>query len=313
MSVKIGYLLPTREGIMDGRHAARPIIDLARHAEELGYDSVWIGDSVLAKPRHEPLTMLAAIAGCTEKIELGTAVLLPILRNPVHLAHQVATLDQVSEGRVILGIGSGQDIPPVHAEFKAVGVPFEKRLGRMMEGIRLCQALWSGEPVTWDGRWTLKDAVLAPKPHRPGGPPIWGGGSHAAAISRAGAKFDGWFPSGPSDVRVWAQHWAQVKGSAEEAGRGPDDVTAAIYLTLSVDDDVDLANARLNDYLERYYNQPAEKLRRYQGAYAGPADGAIEWLRGFVDAGVSHLALRFAGDAEAHLQFFAARRGDLTP
>jgi len=111
MAPRIGYLLPTREQIMEGRPGAAPLLDLAARAESLGYDSVWVGDSLLARPRHEPLTLLAGVAGRVKRVELGTAVLLPALRNPVLLAHQVATLDQVSEGRLILGVGFAADVP----------------------------------------------------------------------------------------------------------------------------------------------------------------------------------------------------------
>ncbi len=126
MAPKIGYLLPTREAVMEGRPAAAPLLTLAEKAEDLGYDSIWVGDSITAKPRHEPITLLAAAAGRTRRVALGTAVLLPALRNPVVLAHQIATLDQVSEGRVILGVGIAADIPAIHDEFRAVGAPFEK-------------------------------------------------------------------------------------------------------------------------------------------------------------------------------------------
>ena len=153
MSPHIGYLLPTREQIMEGRPEAAPLLALAEQAEGLGYDSVWVGDSLLARPRHEPLTLLAGVAGRVGRLSLGTAVLLPALRNPVLLAHQVATLDQVSEGRLILGVGIATDVPNIRAEFRSAGVPFEKRVGRMLEGLRLCRALWSGEAVDWDGRF----------------------------------------------------------------------------------------------------------------------------------------------------------------
>ena len=83
------------------------------------------------------------------------------------LAHQVATVDQISEGRLILGVGIATDVPNIRAEFAAAGVPFEKRVGTMLEGLRLCQALWSGEPVDWSGRWPIEQGVLAPKPARP--------------------------------------------------------------------------------------------------------------------------------------------------
>lgn len=141
MSLRIGYLLPTREQIMAGEPDAAPLLDLASRAEDAGFDSVWVGDSLLARPRHEPLTLLAGVAGRVRRVELGTAVLLPALRNPVLLAHQVATLDQIAEGRLILGVGIARDVPDIRAEFTAAGVPFEKRVGRMLEGLRLAQAL----------------------------------------------------------------------------------------------------------------------------------------------------------------------------
>src|SRR5580765_8229321 len=174
---KLGYLLPTRERGMEGHHETGPLLALAEKAEALGFDSIWVGDSVTARPRHDPLTLLAAVAARTTKAELGTAVLLPALRNPVLLAHQVATLDRIAEGRLILGVGIASDVPNIRAEFEAAGVPFDKRVGRMVEGLALARALWTGKPVDWDGRWQVKASVLGPTPHRPGGPPIWVSGS----------------------------------------------------------------------------------------------------------------------------------------
>ena len=197
MAVRIGYLLPTRESVMEGRHAAAPLLKLAEKAEDLGYDSVWVGDSLLARPRHEPLTLLAGVAGRTTNIALGTAILLPALRNPVVMAHQISTLDQVSDGRTIIGVGIATDQENIRNEFMAAGVPFEKRVGRMLEGLRLCRALWSGDAVDWNGRWTVKQGVLGPLPIQKNGPPIWIGGGAEANIKRVGEEFDGWFPITP--------------------------------------------------------------------------------------------------------------------
>ena len=219
MTLSLGYLLPTRERIMAGVHETVPILDLADEAEAHGLDSVWIGDSLLAKPRHDALSLIAAIAGRTRRVKLGTAVLLPALRNPVLLAHQVATIDQISEGRLILGVGIARDIPEIRAEFEAAGVPFEKRVGRMLEGLRLARALWAGAPVDWEGRWTVKQGELAPRPHTPGGPPIWSGGGVPNSLKRAGEHYDGWFPSGPGDGKAWAEGWAQVRKAAEAGAR----------------------------------------------------------------------------------------------
>jgi alkanesulfonate monooxygenase SsuD/methylene tetrahydromethanopterin reductase-like flavin-dependent oxidoreductase (luciferase family) len=307
MAPKLGYLLPTRERIMQGEPDVQPMLALAARAEALGYDSVWVGDSLLARPRHEPLILLAGVAGRVPRVSLGTAVLLPALRNPVVLAHLVATLDQVSEGRLILGVGFATDVPNIRAEFAAAGVPFEKRVGRMMEGLRLCRALWSGQPVNWDGRWQVTGGVLAPTPYRPGGPPLWIGGNLPASLQRAGKWFDGWFPIKP-DAATFATQWQEVRAIAQTAGRDPNALTGAMYLTLALDPDTTQAEARLNAFLERYYGQPAEVLRRRQASYAGPAEGLAAWLHSYAHAGAGHLVLRFAGDHERHLEAVAAVR-----
>ena len=311
MAPKIGYLLPTRESVMEGRHDAAPLLTLAEKAEDLGYDSIWVGDSVIAKPRHDPLTLLAGVASRTKTVKLGTAVLLPALRNPVLLAQQVATLDQISEGRVILGVGIAANATSIRNEFEAVGVTFEKRVGRMMEGLALCKALWTGEAVNWDGRWKLKSGVIGPIPAQPGGPPIWGGGSAPQSLKRAAYHFDGWFPSGPTDTEVWRQQWNEVLKHVDVAGRKRNELDGAIYLTISVDDDATQANNRLNVFLESYYQQPAQKLRQMQAGFGGPATEALNWLNNYAKAGATHIVIRFVGDHQRNLEIFSKIRVDL--
>lgn len=307
---RIGYLLPTRERVMEGRPEAAPLLALAERAEGLGFDSIWVGDSLLARPRHDPLTLLGAVAARTRKAELGTAVLLPALRNPVVLAQQIATLDQISEGRTILGVGIASDVPNIRAEFVAAGVPFEKRVGRMMEGLRLCRELWSGKPVSWNGRWVVENSVLGPVPHRAGGPPIWIGGMVRAARERVGRLYDGWFPNAP-DAKGWGQQFREIRDIARDAGRKPEDVTGALYLTLTIDEDANRAGQRLDGFFEHYYGQPASVMRDRQANYAGPAAGAAAWLKSYVDEGASHLVLRFAGDPERQMETIARLRQEL--
>ena len=300
MSLSVGYLLPTRERIVKGEHGTGPILALADHAEAVGIDSVWIGDSLLAKPRHEPLALLAAIAARTKRVKMGTAVLLPMLRNPVLLAHQAATIDRIAEGRLILGLGIARDIPAIRREFQAAGVPFEKRIGTMMEQVRLCRALWTADgPVDWDGRWTVRDAELAPKPHSPDGPPLWGGGAAPSALRRAGRDFDGWFPSGPGGPEDWGRCWEQVKAHAAEAGRDPGAVIGAAYVTVAVNEDSAAAEAELNAYLEGYYLRPAAEIRGQQHCFGGNPDEVAAWLGRFVAAGATHLCVRFTGSDDA--------------
>ena len=310
MRPRIGYLLPTRERVMEGRPEAASLLALAERAEGLGFDSIWVGDSLLARPRHDPLTLLAAVAARTPNAELGTAVLLPALRNPVVLAQQVATLDQISQGRYILGVGIASDNPPIRAEFVAAGVPFEKRVGRMLEGLRLCRELWTGKPVNWNGRWVLENSVLGPVPHRPGGPPIWIGGMVRAARERVGRLYDGWFPNAP-DAKGWGAQFREIQDIAREAGRKPADVVGAIYLTLTIDEDKTRAEQRMDGFMENCYGVPPAVMRGRQANYAGPAAGAGEWLKSYVDEGASHLVLRFAGDAERNMDTVARLRGEL--
>jgi probable F420-dependent oxidoreductase len=310
MAPKVGYLLPTRERVMEGNPAAGPLLKLAERAEALNYDSIWIGDSLFDRPRHEPLVMLAGVAARTRRVLLGTGVLLPALRNPVQLAHQVATLDQISEGRLILGIGISPDQPGIHAEFAAVGVPFEKRVGRVLECMRLCRALWTGEPVTWEGRWQLKNAVLGPVPHRKGGPPIWMGGNTPGALQRAARFFDGWFPISPSP-EIFGEKWREVREMARTAGRGSEAFDGAMYVTVCVDDDAARAEARIDEFLEAYYPGRGEMMKRNQVWFAGPASAVADWLARYADAGLTHCVIRFAGDHERQLEAIAGIRAEL--
>ena len=294
MATEFGVLLPTREAVMSGRMETGPLLAMAERAEAAGFDSVWIGDSLTARPRHEPLTLLAAVAGRTRRVRLGTAVLLPALRPPVVLAHIVGTLDRVAEGRLILGVGIAADAPPIRKEFAAAGVPFERRVGRLLETLEICRALWSRDGVSFRGKhFTLEDVTMEPKPHRPGGPPLWIGGSGPTALREA-ARFDAWFPTGPH-VEFFAEQFPLIQAAARAAGRPAEAVTGAAYVTLALDPDVAAAERRLHGFLETYYAAPARAIMARQATYAGPLEGCVEWLQRWIAAGCRHLMIRFAG------------------
>jgi probable F420-dependent oxidoreductase len=307
MGVEVGVLIPTREVVMSGRPQTAPLLAMAERAEAAGFDSVWIGDSITARPRHEPLTLMAAIAARTRRVRLGTGVLLPALRPPVALAHIVGTLDRVAEGRVILGVGIAADTPAIRREFAAVGVPWERRVGRFLETLEICRALWSRDHVSFKGtHFTLDDVTMEPKPPRAGGPPIWIGGSGPTALREA-ARFDAWFPTGPS-VEFFAEHFPRVQAAARAAGRSPDDVIGAAYLTVALDPDPAKAEARMNQFLETYYSAPAQVIKARQAGYAGPLEGCVEWIQRWIDAGARHIALRFAGGDQLAQVDEAAKR-----
>jgi probable F420-dependent oxidoreductase len=182
---------------------------VAEAAEELGYDSVWTTEHIIVGPEavdpyghvYEPLVTLGWIAGWTERIGLGTSIVIVPLHNPMHLAKQVATLAELRPGGVTLGVGMGWHTD----EFEFMGVEFEGRGRRGDEAIRIMRALWSGER-DFEGRyWSFHDATFEPLPSPP--PEIWVGGSSPAAIRRALRLGDVWHPSRGSSV----EHVRQVK------------------------------------------------------------------------------------------------------
>jgi probable F420-dependent oxidoreductase len=304
--VEVGILLPTRESVMSGRPAVAPMLALAERAEALGFSSVWVGDSLTARPRHEPLTLLAAVAARTRRVALGTAVLLPALRHPLVLAHAVATVDRVSEGRLVLGVGIAGDTPAIRKEFAAAGVPFRQRVGRCVETLDICRALWQGQGVSLQGRyWTLDDVSIGPTPHRPGGPPIWWGGGGPTALREA-ARSQGWFPIDPRP-ELFQDGWSRIQAAAREAGRSPQDVTPALYTTIVLGGAAS-AQAELEQFLSIYYDAPAAAMLKRQACYAGEADGCLEWMGRFVGAGIRHVVVRFAGASDQMAQLERAAR-----
>ncbi len=312
MTTRFGYLLPTRENIMSEQPAASRLLDSAKQAVDLGFDSLWVGDSLLARPRHDPLTLLAAVAASVPDVEVGTAVLLPHLRNPVVLAQQLATLDQVAEGRLIIGAGIAADNPLVRQEFASAGVPFEKRVGTFMEGYRLMRALWSGEPVNIAGRWPIEDRTLAPVPYRKGGPPFWLASSVPVGITRAANHFEGWFPIGP-DVTTFAEQRSHFLDAATSAGKAADDMTSAIYLTVSIDADAAAANHAIDEYLAGYYHPaPAQLMRQFQDCFGGTLEDVLGFIRAYVEAGADHVVLRLVGDHSKQLAALMQHRDEIT-
>ena len=279
-----GLLIPSREAVLwaDGDMAF--LVDAAAQAEKTGFDSVWVGDSLLARPRGEPLTLLAGIAGATSRVKLGTAVLLPLLRHPVSLAHALATVDRMSKGRVIVGIGPGAELPGTHAELAAVGMPSDHRVSNMVSAVERCRRLWRNDEPGIE---------LLPRPFRAAGPPIWVGGTGPRMLGLAGSTFDGWLPLSPTPD-VYASGLVAVREAAERAGRDPDTITTGVYLTVAVADSAHAAMAELDAYVRAYYGVPAEVMAKGMAMHAGTQESAEEWFAAYRAAGAGHLVLRLA-------------------
>ncbi|MGW4770037.1 LLM class flavin-dependent oxidoreductase, partial [Nocardia sp. NPDC004278] len=272
---------------------------------DAGFDSIWTGDSLLASPILEPLTLLAAVAARTTRITIGTAALLPVLRHPVTLAHALATLDQLAGGRLVLALGSGLGLPANRAEFAAVDAPFAQRVGRLVETAAIWRRLWTGDTVTFTGRnWTLNGIAIAPVPARAGGPPLWLATTTATGARRTGEHFDGWLPYPPTPEQ-YRQLWAATRAAANDAGRGSAAVTPALMATVAVNDDPDQAHAELDHYVRAFYGFPLEAVSALQACHAGRLSECVDWLRSYVNAGTRHILLRI-GSLDPDIQLRTA-------
>ncbi|WP_327067877.1 LLM class flavin-dependent oxidoreductase [Kitasatospora sp. NBC_01250] len=308
---QLGILLPTREQAISGGYSAAPLLDFARQAESLGFDSLWAGDSLTARPRLDPLVVLSAAAAVTSRITVGTAALTPALRHPLIGANLIASLDHVAARRLVLGLGSGFPMPETEAEFASVGASFAGRVGRLDEITALWRRAWHagepGAPTSFEGRyWQAEGLDRLPRPSTPGGPPLWLAGSDTPKVlARVARDYDGWLPFLPS-TEAYASARERLAELSVEAGRAPDAVTPALYATITVNRDEAAAKAELEHYIGHYYGRSLAQMAAIQAYGWGSAERCAEWLAGYVRAGARHIVIRIGSyDPQPHLQEIA--------
>jgi alkanesulfonate monooxygenase SsuD/methylene tetrahydromethanopterin reductase-like flavin-dependent oxidoreductase (luciferase family) len=306
---KIGVLLPTRGLLLGGEQPANAdrILRMAERVEAAGLDSVWVGDSLVAKPRLEPLAALGAIAARTSRVRLGTAVLLPALRHPVLLAQTMATVDLISGGRLIIGAGVGGAFnDEQRGEWKAAGVDPTRRARRFEEIVEIVKGLGPGEPYDFKGRHFDFDAVtMRPSTTQPGGIPVLMATHYRAGrpaqIDRAARLSDGIIAISDTPDE-FSQVIAQVEAKAAELGRDPAHFDQTFYLTVNVDSDLDRGRRDAEDFLTAYYG--AEIWGTRWGPFGG-TERVAERMAEYADAGARTLVVRLATyDPERQLDVF---------
>ena len=267
--------------------------DLVRRVEALGFDSVWTGDHVsFHGPIHESLTLLATYVPITSRIRLGTAVYLLALRGPAIAAKATASLDALSGGRLIFGVGVGGENPK---EFELCGVPHRERGARVTEGIDVVRMLWRDTPASFKGRFTSFDGVsIDPKPVQQPGPPIWIGGRSEAALARAGRQGDGWIAYVVQPER-YAQSVAKIRAAAGAAGRSLDGFEFAHLAFITLGRDWESAKAVWAAHLSRRYAQDFEPFARKYGII-GTAEQCAEQLARFAEAGCTYVVFNVIGE-----------------
>jgi len=287
--------------IPQGVPSANTLFTAVRQAEAAGYDAIWTGDHIMMyTPILDSVTLLAAFAGITERVKLGTAVYLLPLRHPVATAKLFAGLDFVSGGRLLFGVGVGGEFAK---EFEAVGVAVKERGSRTDEGIEIIKRLWTETHVTHEGRhFKFRDVTIAPSPIGP--PPIWIGGRSDAALRRTARFADGWLGYMASAGRI-QESMEKIQGQAGEFGRRPEDIAGGLLLFLYGGPDTSIARKRVVDDLSTRYNQPFEKIVDSYCAYGTPADCAAQ-IEKFLDAGVTTLVVKFTCRPDEQLDQQAA-------
>ena len=295
---------------LSGAHPPPRQLELARRVEALGYDSVWTGDHVsFHNPLYESLTLLAAYAAITTRIRLGTAVYLLALRPAAIAAKVTASLDALSGGRLIFGVGVGGENPK---EFEVCGVPHKERGARVTEGIDAVRALWRDSPASFAGRFTRFDKVsIDPKPVQQPGPPIWIGGRSDAALARAARQGDGWMAYVVHADR-YAQSTAKIREEADRAGRTLDGFVNSHLAFVTIGSDYEKARDTWVRLLSKRYAQDFGPLAAKYGII-GTAAQCAEQLERFIAAGCSTFVMNPICDNEDTERQFEQIAAEILP
>jgi probable F420-dependent oxidoreductase len=292
--IALGMSLPHRSPDPLDMAAVRQV---AQRADALGFRDLWVTENALDHVfSFDALGILTYAAAVTTNIRVGVAVLVLPVQHPVHVAHQVATLDHVSHGRAILGVGLGREHH--YAQFQ---VPTERRVRRFREGVELIKALWTEPKVDYQGGiFRLEGGAMTLKPVQKPHPPIWLGGDHPDAIRRAATIADGWMGSGGSSKAVFARSVPILKAELEKTGRDPATFPISKRVFMSVHERPDVARAELDRWFTVVYRNPA-------GTDASGLHGTPEQvqqrLEELVALGANHLLLnpvcRYSEQVEA--------------
>ncbi len=271
------------------------IIEWSRQIEAAGVDGVFVGDHVtFYGSGSDALLKLAPIAAATTTLELQTCVYLLALRHPTPVALQAAMLDELSRGRLILGVGIGGEDPD---EWWACGVDPKTRARRTDESLQVLRSLWTQEETTFGGKYfTLNRVRMRPKPHRPGGVVLQVGGRSDAALRRTARYADGWTGIWVS-TRRFVEAGEKIAAFAQEAGRGDAAFTRGMQFWMGVDDDRAAARAKVAGSMQAFYRLPFEQFERYTPC-GTPAEIA-EFIAPYVEAGCAHVNLVIADAPEA--------------
>ena len=271
---------------------AKALIDYGVRMEQLGYESVWVWDHILLGvdpyfPILDSLSVLTAVAARTERIRLGTGILVLSARNPVVLAKQLSTIDQISNGRLTLGMAGGW----YKREFDAIGVPFKERGNIMDRNLDILTRLWQEDSVTGSyPPYELAAAVMSPKPVQKPRPPILIGGYVDRVLKRAGVVGDGWLTYYYT-AEGFAKSWDKVRRFAADAGKDPDTLRSINQLPIYIGKSRADVEALMLEWLTTEWDFAGWSDSTTDSAVLGTVDDCVEQLQAHLDAGVQQITL----------------------
>ena len=293
-TIALGMSLPHRS---PDRIAEAVVRTVAQRAEALGFQDLWVTNNTVDMAGcFDSLTVLTYAAALTTTIHLGVSVLVLPIYHPIHVAHQVATLDHLSNGRAILGVGLGRE-----HEYPLFQVPRERRVRRFTEAIALMKALWTEPSVSYQGEiYAVSGVTIGTKPVQKPHPPIWVGSHHPAAIRRAAAIADAWMGAGGSSTAAFAEAVPMLRAALEEAGRDPATFPISKRVFMSVHERADVARDEVHRWFSDVYHNPALTA---EGGVFGTPEQVREQLEALAARGANHLLLnpvtRYAEQVEA--------------
>lgn len=297
MAGKISWGISIPQVFFDGPIDMPLIERWSKRAESLGYESLWTQEAITgAVPILEPVTLLSYLAAITEKVRLGSSVIVAPIRNPIQLAKSLGSLDHMSKGRLTVGLGLGgnpNDIPPF-------GFSADKRVRRFTEIIDVMKALWTQPEAYFQGEfWQLDGLKMEPKPLQKPHPPVWLGARHTNALRRAVRLGDGWMGAGSSDTGSFVTAVGQTKMYLEEANRDPGSFTISKRVYVAVDNYEARAEGRLKEWFGKRYGNPDLASRV---SVWGSTAKVTEELATVTNAGADMVLLNPAFDDMEHLE-----------
>lgn len=296
------YAIAIPQFYADGTFDPAAFRDYLVRAEEAGYHSAWTQEQVLGtRPQLSPLEAMTFAAACTDTLRLGCTVFVSTLHIPAHLAKALSSLDQLSRGRLEIGVGAGGGFRP----FAAFGMRQERYLARFTEGVELMKALWTQDKVDHDGEfWQLSGAGMEPKPFQKPHPPLWFGGSGPIALSRAVTYGDGFFGAGSTPTAKFVDQVKLVRTKLAAAGRKSEHFPIAKRAYVAIDGDPRRARERINAELRALYGHLPADIEA--AAIAGTVDDVVRDLQHVIEAGAELILFTPLYDQPAHAELIAS-------